>query len=98
MKRFVTSLAAAGVMAATLILAPSASAANSYSVAVGVPGLALGYSNYGGYVGPYAPPTVYYAPPPSYYYGAPYYYRPPVVAYGPYRHWHQNNYYYHRHW
>ncbi|MGH8849807.1 MAG: hypothetical protein ACREYD_02330, partial [Casimicrobiaceae bacterium] len=58
-----------------------ASAREAFSISIGAPGFAVGYSNYArprAYV--YAAPPVVYAPPVAYY-GAPVAY-PPVV-YGP---------------
>jgi hypothetical protein len=80
-------------------LATSASARDSFSVSVGVPGVAVGYSN--GYV----PPPYYVAPAqaPAYVAPAPYYYGyGPTVVYTPvyqpyYRHYHAPHVYY-RHW
>jgi hypothetical protein len=100
MKRIATGLAAAAVLAAGVAVAPSAMAGGSVAVSIGLPGLAVGYSNNGyGYVAaapvPYAAP--YVAPAP--YYAAPYaapvvtypapvvyapYYRPYYRAYSPY--------------
>jgi hypothetical protein len=81
--------AAAGVVAAgALFAATSASARGdvSWSVGVGLPGVAVGVGNPGYYPAPvYAPPApVYYAPPaPVYYNPPPVYYRPAPVYYGP---------------
>lgn len=90
MKRCLTAVAAAGLGAGAMF-ASSAYAGNSFAISVGVPGLAVGYSNYGGYV---AAAPAYYAP--SVVYG-------PVVTYAPYRPWHPHPYYrpyyrYHPHW
>jgi hypothetical protein len=81
--------AAAAIAVGGVTLATSASARDSFSVSIGVPGVAFGYSNYG--VPYYAPPPVYAPAPAPYYYGPPvayrpyyrpYYYRPHY--YGPY--------------
>jgi len=104
MKRIVTSLAAAGVVASAMLFAPGA-LANSVAVSIGAPGFAVGYSNHGGYIAAYAPPPVYYAPPAYYPYSDPYYapapvyYGAPVVYggvtyYGGYHPWHRG----YRHW
>ena len=104
MKRIVTLLAAAGVVAGTTLFAPGA-LANSFAVSIGAPGFAVGYSNHGGYVAAYAPPPVYYAPPAyypyydPYYVAAPVYYGAPVVYggvtyYGGHRVW-RHGYYHH---
>ena len=68
----------------------------SFSVGVGLPGVAVGVSNaypvYGGYPQPvyvepapvyYEPPPVYYRPRPVYVQPAPVYYEPPPVYYRP---------------
>ena len=95
MGRYLKVLAAATALGAAVAFAPTA-AANSYSVAIGAPGFAVGYSNYGygGYAA-YGPPySYYYAPAP--YYG-PYYYGPNVAFYGYYGpHYYHHRYY--RHW
>lgn len=80
MKHRLATIAAASVLAlAGTTLASTASARDFFSVSIGAPGFAVGYSNYGrSYV--YAAPPVVYAPPVAYY-GAPVVY-PPVV-YGP---------------
>ena len=96
MKRYLTGLAAAGVLAASAVFASSA-AANSFALSIGVPGVAMGYSNYGGYVATYPAPSYYYPPAPTYY-GPTYYYAPPVgvVTYstGPW-YYHNHGYYGH---
>jgi hypothetical protein len=81
MKHRLATIAAAGALAlAGTTLASTASARDFFSVSIGAPGFAVGYSNYGrSYV--YAAPPVVYAPPVAYY-GAPVVY-PPVVYYGP---------------
>jgi hypothetical protein len=81
MKHRLATIAAAGALAlAGTTLASTASARDFFSVSIGAPGFAVGYSNYGrSYV--YAPPPLVYAPPVAYY-GAPVVY-PPVVYYGP---------------
>ena len=101
MKRYLTGLAAAGVLAASAVFASNA-AANSFSLSIGVPGVAVGYSNYSGYVATYPAPSYYYPPAPVYY--GPTYYAPPVgvVTYGtgPWHHDYHHGYYrpYYRHW
>jgi hypothetical protein len=81
--------AAAGVVAAgALFAATSASARSdvSWSIGVGVPGVAVGVGSPAYYPAPvYVPPApVYYAPPPPVYYRPPpVYYRPAPVYYGP---------------
>jgi hypothetical protein len=89
MTRRIAALAAAAVLAVGgATLATSASARDSWSVSIGAPGVAFGYSTYG-----YAP--YYYAP-------APYYYGPPVVYRPYYRPYYYHSYYgphvYYRHW
>jgi hypothetical protein len=93
MGRYLKVLAAVTALGAAAAFAPTA-AANSYSVAIGTPGFALGYSNYGygGYVG-YGPPY-YYAP--YYYDHGPYYYGPSVAFYYGPLYYHHHHYY--RHW
>ena len=91
MRRFLTALAAVATLGAAAVFAPTAAANTSYSVAIGTPGFAFGYSNgypNGGYV--YGPPYSYYAPAP--YYG-PYFYGPSVAYYGYY-----GPHYYHHHY
>jgi hypothetical protein len=95
MRRFLTALAAVVTLGAAAAFAPTAAANTSYSVAIGTPGFAFGYSNggyaNGGYVA-YGPPY-YYAPAP--YYG-PYYYGPSVAYYGYYGpHYYHHRYYRH---
>ena len=95
MGRYLKIFAAVTALGAAVAFAPTA-AANSYSVAIGTPGFAVGYSNYGygGYVAYGAP--YYYAPAP--YYG-PYYYGPNVAFYGYYGpHYYHHRHYYYRHW
>ena len=98
MKHYLTGLAAAGVVAASAVFASSA-AANSFALSIGVPGVAVGYSNYGGYVAPYPAPSYYYPPAPAYF--GPTYYYPPVgvVTYstGPYYYRHGYYGHYHHH-
>jgi len=103
MKRIVTLLAAAGVVAGAALFS-TAALANSFAVSIGAPGFAVGYSNYGGYVAAYAPPPAYYAPPAYYPYTygpydspAPVYYGAPVV-YGGVTYYGHRPYYRHRHW
>ncbi len=79
--RLATITAAAVLALAGTTLASTASARDLFSVSIGAPGFAVGYSNYGygrSYV--YAAPPVVYAPPVAYY-GAPVVYGP--VVYGP---------------
>jgi len=89
MKHRIATIAAAGLLlAGGATIASTASARDSFSVSIGVPGFAVGYGNrgyYGGYGGYYAAPPVAYVPPVAY---APYYYDAPVaygapVVYGP---------------
>ena len=83
MKHRIATIAAAGlILAGGATVASTASARDSFSVSIGVPGFAIGYGNRGYYAPPvvYAPPVAY-APSP-YYYGAPAVYGAPVV-YGP---------------
>lgn len=83
--------AAAGTVAAgALFAATSASARSdvSWSIGVGVPGVAVGVGAPAYYPAPapvYVPQApVYYAPPPPVYYRPPpVYYRPAPVYYGP---------------
>ncbi|MES2251372.1 MAG: hypothetical protein V4645_29160 [Pseudomonadota bacterium] len=82
--------AAAGAVAfGALFAATSASARSdvSWSIGVGVPGVAVGVGAPAYYPAPvYAPPApVYYAPPPPVYYRPPppVYYRPAPVYYAP---------------
>src|SRR5213593_3304602 len=90
MRRYVAPLAAA-LVAAAAIFAPTASARDSFSIAIGAPGFAVGYASPGyGYA--YVPPPVYYAPR-AYYAPPPVYYSPRVVYYG-YRPWHHRRHYY----
>jgi hypothetical protein len=76
MNRRIATLTFAAVFAAGIAVAPSAFAGSSFGVAIGVPGLSVGYSNHGfGYVAAVPPP-----------YFAPTYYAPvvaPVVAFAP---------------
>ena len=81
-RRILLASALAGTLAVGLAVAPAASANNSWSVSIGAPGFAVGYSNYGHYGRSYvyaAPPVVY--GPPVAYYGDPYAGYPAV--YGP---------------
>jgi hypothetical protein len=81
MKHRIATIAAAGLLlAGGATITSTASARDSFSVSIGVPGFAVGYGNgsYYGYGGYYAPPPVAYAP----YYGAPVVYGAPAV-YGP---------------
>ena len=81
MKHRIATIAAAGlILAVGSTVALTASARDSFSLSIGVPGFAVGYGNRGYYAPPvvYAPPVAY-AP---YYYDAPAVYGAPVV-YGP---------------
>src|SRR4030088_1985607 len=83
MKHRIATIAAAGLLlAGGATVASTASARDSFSVSIGVPGFAVGYGNRGYYAPPvvYAPPVAYAASP--YYYGAPAVYGAPLV-YGP---------------
>jgi hypothetical protein len=97
LRRYLTALAAVLALGAAAAFAPTA-VANSYSVAIGGPGFAVGYSNHGGYGYVYSPPPAYY---PGYYapapYYSPYYYGPTVVYGGYYRPYGYHRHYY-RHW
>jgi hypothetical protein len=77
--RIATVAAATLLLAGGLTMASSASAGGHVSVAIGLPGFAIGYGP-----GYYAPPLVAYAPPVTYY-GAPYFgaYAAAPVVYGP---------------
>ena len=81
--RIATIAAAVLLLAGGATFASTASARDSFSVSIGVPGFGVAYGSrgyYGGYYGGYyAPPPVAYAP---YYYDAPVAYGAPVV-YGP---------------
>jgi hypothetical protein len=105
MKRVLSVFAISTAVVTAVAFAPIASA-NSFAVSVGVPGLAVGVSNHGGYVAAYPayptyPAAVVYPPapvvvaPPYYspYYGP--YYGSVVVyqGYHPYAH-----HYAYRHW
>ncbi|MDQ6916649.1 MAG: hypothetical protein M3023_02400 [Pseudomonadota bacterium] len=90
MKHRIATIAAAGLLlAGGATLAGTASARDNFSVSIGVPGFAVGYSNRGyGYYGSYYAPAPVYAPPVayapySYYYDAPVVYAAPPVVYGP---------------
>jgi len=87
-RRFATLAAAALVAVGGATLATSASARDSWSVSIGAPGVAFGYSTYPAY--PYYAP----APAPYVYYGPPVVYRP---YYRPY-HYYRGPYAYYRHW
>jgi hypothetical protein len=93
MKHRLASLTAAAALAlAGTTLASTASARDFFSVSIGAPGFAVGYSNYGHYGRSYvyAAPPVFYAPPvayyaePSYYAGYPVVYGPRVIYARPY--------------
>ena len=74
-RRILLASAVAGTLAVGLAVAPAASARDSWSVSIGVPGIAVtAGSPY--YYGPHYRP--YYR---SYY--RPYYYAPPPVVYAP---------------
>ena|SRR2546430_14272276 len=89
MKRIVL----AGMAALTIALCAGAvEARDSWSVSIGVPGVAVGYGHgwHGRGYGYVAAAPVYYGPAPYYYYPAPTYvaappvvYDPPVVEYAP---------------
>jgi hypothetical protein len=77
--RLATIAAAAALALGGTTLASTASARDTFSISIGAPGFAVGYSNYArpyGYV--YAAPPVVYAPPVAYY-GAPVVYGPRIV-------------------
>jgi hypothetical protein len=76
--RIATIAAACLLLAGGATIASTASARDSFSVSIGVPGFGVAYGNRGYYGGYYAPPPVAYAP---YYYDAPVYGGP--VVYGP---------------
>src|SRR5262249_24157010 len=103
MRRFLSALAAVAALGAAATFAPTAAANTSYSVAIGTPGFAFGYSNgypNGGYAA-YGPPpySYYYAPAPYYYDNGPYYYGPNVAFYGYYRpHYYHHHHHYYRHY
>jgi hypothetical protein len=88
MNRRIAALAGAGLLAVgAATLAVPASARDSFSLSIGAPGVAFGYSNY-----PYYTPY-YYAPAP-----APYtYYYGPSVVYRPYYRPYYHHYYYRHH-
>ena len=89
MTRRIAALAAAALVAVGgATLATSASARDSWSVSIGAPGVAFGYSNY---------PYPYYAPAPYYYYGPPVVYRPYYRPYY-YSHYRYGPYAYYRSW
>ena len=81
--RLATIATTAALAIAGTTLASTASARDQFSVSIGAPGFAVGYSNYGHYGRSYvyAAPPVVYAPPVAYY-GDPYYAGYPIV-YGP---------------
>ena len=72
----VASLAVAGLVGVT---AAQARDNVSFSLGIGVPGVAVGVSN----APYYSPAPVYYAPQPVYVQPAPVYYNPPPVYYRP---------------
>jgi hypothetical protein len=81
--RLATIAATAALALAGTTLGSTASARDQFSVSIGAPGFAVGYSNYGHYGRSYvyAAPPVAYGPPVAYY-GDPYYAGYPAV-YGP---------------
>jgi hypothetical protein len=102
MNRRIAGFAAAVAFAAGIVIAPNASAGSNVAVSIGLPGLAVGYSNRGvefvaAAPAPFIAPAPYFAPAPVVVaayplYGPivarPYFYRPPLrVAY--YGHWHR---------
>jgi len=102
MKHRIAMLAAAAFLIGGATIASTASARDSFSIAIGAPGFGLGYSNRGYGFAYVAPPAYYgYGAPAYSYYPAPAYYGPPVV-YGPtvayYRPWYHHRYYPYRHW
>ena len=80
--RLATIAAATALAIGTATVATTASARDNFAVSIGLPGFAVGHSNYGrfGHSYVYAAPPVVYAPPVAYY-GAPVVYSP--VVYGP---------------
>ena len=94
MNRRIAALAVASLLAVGgATFANSAAARDSFSLSIGVPGVAFGYSNYG--YAPYPRYAYYYAPAPyAYYYGPTVVYRPYYRPY--YRHYYRP--YYYRHW
>ena len=100
MKHRIATIAAAALLLGSATIASTASARDSWSVSIGVPGFAVGYGNRGYYAPPivYAPPVAY--APYSYYYDAPVVYGGPVL-YGPrvvYGHPYYRPYYHARYW
>ncbi len=94
MTRRIAALAAAAVVAiGGATIATSASARDSFSVSIGAPGVAFGYSNYGYAPAPYY--SYYYAPAPYPYYGPTVVYQP---HYRPYRYHYYGPHAYYRHW
>lgn len=93
-RRLATIAASAALVLAGTTLASTASARDLFSISIGAPGFAVGYSNYARYprVYAYAAPPVVYAPPVAYY-GAPVVY-PRVVYARPYGYarpyWHRH--------
>ena len=87
-RRIVLASALAGTLAVGLAVAPAASARDSWSVSIGVPGVAISAGSpyyYGPYYRPYHRPyyrSYYYAPPPVVYRPVPVY-RPYAYGYGP---------------
>ena len=86
MKYRIATIAAAGLLlAGGATLATTASARDSFSVSIGLPGFAVGYANRGYYAPApayYAPAPAYYAPPVAYA-PEPYYYSAPAAVYAP---------------
>jgi hypothetical protein len=86
-RRILLASALAGTLAVGLAVAPAASARDSWSVSIGVPGVAVTAGSpyyYGPYNRPYYRPYYrsYYAPPPVVYRPVPVY-RPYAYGYGP---------------
>src|SRR5947209_893035 len=79
MKKRLAALAAAGLLVAGAGFATTASARDAFSISIGGPGYAVGYSNVGYGGAYYAPPVVTY-PAPVYSYGPSYYPAPVVVT------------------
>ncbi len=96
MKRRIATIAATAALVIGATVATTASARDSFSIAIGVPGFAVGYATprY------YAPPVVY-APPVTYYdapvvYAAPVYYGPRYVYARPYVYYRHHHHYWYR--
>lgn len=80
MYRRTATIVAAALLATGMAAAGTASARDSFSVAIGLPGVAVGFSNGGAY-GAVALPAPYTYPRPAYV--APYPYPAPVYAPAP---------------